>query len=90
MKSGYNSDNFSLLDVYPHEILQCLLLQVRLLFVGNTLPSKFACTQVYRIHVYFHASITLHHLWCPLPDEDSFSKVKISYNKNECYSTCDG
>ena len=45
---------------------------------------------VYRIHVYFHVQIIIHHLGISLPHKDSFSKVKNSSTKNAYCSICDG
>ena len=42
---------------------------------------------VYRFHVYFDERLILHDLGTPLPNEDSFSKVKNAYIKSAYYST---
>ena len=43
---------------------------------------------VYRLYVYFHVQIILHHSSVSLPQEDAFKKVGNSYIESACYSIC--
>ena len=58
-----------------------MLLQVHLVFLGNTSTIQ-TC-------VYFHVRLILHELGISLPHEDGFSKVKNAYIKSAYCSICD-
>ena len=71
-------------------ILPCFVLQVHLVFIGNTSIIQ-TCLYVWSIHFMctFHVRLILHNLGIPLPHEDGFSKAKNAYIKSAYYSTCD-
>ena len=75
--------------MYQFELnLSIFLLQVLLIFLGNTVTIKIWFYTVF-IYVYFHVRIMLHYLGISLLHEDGFNKVKNSYIKSAYYSICD-
>ena len=64
------------------------MLQVCLVFLGNTLTIQICLYVVFLDFMFFHVRIILHRLGIPLPHKDSFSKVKNFYIKKAYYSIC--
>ena len=95
LRGGYNSNNFSLLDVYLDEKGPSVKIQLPNIFkyhhiVGKPSPATVGYDEWSLSKSNFHVRLILYDLGISSPHKNGFSKVKNAYIKSAYYSICDG